>query len=126
MLQNSSILENTQFGRVGGCCYGYCDKFFDSWIKLSALITVNCLISLSDYNPMYTIMLVKNKAVNAPIRSEKIVMVMITAKKRVIKYIIQLPSSIRGNFGSTYLLSFFGAFLIHSRGFYVPHPSCFV
>ena len=37
MLQNSSILENPQFGRVGSCCYGYCDKFCDWWIKLSAL-----------------------------------------------------------------------------------------
>ena len=34
---NLSILENPQFGRVSGCCYGYCDKFCDWWIKLSAL-----------------------------------------------------------------------------------------
>ena len=34
---NSSILENPQFGRVSGCCYGYCDKLCDWWIKLSAL-----------------------------------------------------------------------------------------
>ena len=33
---NSSILENPQFGRVGGWCYSYCDKFCDWWIKLSA------------------------------------------------------------------------------------------
>ena len=37
MLQNLSILENLQFGRVSGCCYGYCDKFCDQWIKMSAL-----------------------------------------------------------------------------------------
>ena len=35
--KNSSILENPQFGRVSGCCYGYCDKLCDWWIKLSAL-----------------------------------------------------------------------------------------
>ena len=29
---NSSILENPQFGRVSGCCYGYCDNFCDWWI----------------------------------------------------------------------------------------------
>ena len=29
---NSSILENPQFGRVSGCCYGYFDKFCDWWI----------------------------------------------------------------------------------------------
>ena len=34
---NSSIMENPQFGRVSGCCYGYCDKLCDWWIKLSAL-----------------------------------------------------------------------------------------
>ena len=34
---NLSILENPQFGRVSGCCYGYCDKFCDWCIKLSAL-----------------------------------------------------------------------------------------
>ena len=34
---NSSILENHQFGRVSGCCYGYCDKLCDWWIELSAL-----------------------------------------------------------------------------------------
>ena len=34
---NSYILENPQFGRVSGCCYGYCDKLCDWWIKLSAL-----------------------------------------------------------------------------------------
>ena len=31
------ILENLQFGRVSGCCYGYCDKFCAWCIKLSAL-----------------------------------------------------------------------------------------
>ena len=34
---NLSILQNPQFGRVGGCCYGYWDKFCDWWIKLRAL-----------------------------------------------------------------------------------------
>ena len=29
---HTSILENRQFGRVSGCCYGYCDKFCDWWI----------------------------------------------------------------------------------------------
>ena len=33
----SSILENPQFGKLSGCCYGYCDKLCDWWIKLSAL-----------------------------------------------------------------------------------------
>ena len=45
---NSSVLENPQFGRVGDCCYGYCDKFCDGWIKLSALNMIgwyNCLIT---------------------------------------------------------------------------------
>ena len=39
-------------------------------------ITVNCLITLSDYN--YTEWLVKKKVANAPIKYEEIVMVMIT------------------------------------------------
>ena len=34
---NSFILDNPQFGRVGGCCYGNCAKLCDWWIKLSAL-----------------------------------------------------------------------------------------
>ena len=37
-----------KFGRVSGCCYGYCDKFSDWWIKLSALNMIgwcNCPIS---------------------------------------------------------------------------------
>ena len=45
---NSSILENPQFGRESGCCYGYCDKLCDWWIKLSALNVIgwcNCPIS---------------------------------------------------------------------------------
>lgn len=29
---NFSILENPQFDRLSGCCYGYCDKFCDWWI----------------------------------------------------------------------------------------------
>ena len=29
---NSSILENLRFGRVSGCCHGYCDNFCDWWI----------------------------------------------------------------------------------------------
>ena len=54
-----SILENSQFGGVSGCCYGYCDELCDWRIKLSALnmigccswpISANCPISLSDYN----------------------------------------------------------------------------
>ena len=36
-ITNSSILENLQFGRVSVCCYGYCDKLCDWWIKLTAL-----------------------------------------------------------------------------------------
>ena len=28
-ITNSSILENPQFGRVSGCCYGYCNKLCD-------------------------------------------------------------------------------------------------
>ena len=56
---NASILKNLQFGRVSGCCYGYCDKFCDWWIKLSALNMIglcNCPITgvrftVSDYNP---------------------------------------------------------------------------
>ena len=35
--KNSSILENPQFGRVSGCCYGYWDKLCDWWIKLRAI-----------------------------------------------------------------------------------------
>ena len=34
---NSFILESPQFGRVSGCCYGYCGEFCDWWIKVSAL-----------------------------------------------------------------------------------------
>ena len=34
---NSSIVENPQFRKVSGCCYGYCDKLCDWWINLSAL-----------------------------------------------------------------------------------------
>ena len=41
-LTNSSILENPQFGRVSGCCYGYRDKLCDWWIKLSALTVLLC------------------------------------------------------------------------------------
>ena len=46
---NSSILENPQFGRVGGCCYGYCDKFCDWWIKLSALNMTDVTVRLQPY-----------------------------------------------------------------------------
>ena len=45
---NSSILENPQFGGVSDCCYGYCDKLCDWWIKLSALNMIgwcNCPLS---------------------------------------------------------------------------------
>jgi len=31
-VENSSIWENPQFGRVSGCCYGYFDNFCDWWI----------------------------------------------------------------------------------------------
>ena len=34
---NASILENPQFGRVRGRCYGYFDKFCDWWTSLSTL-----------------------------------------------------------------------------------------
>ena len=34
---NSFILDNPQFGRIGGCCYSNCAKLCDWWIKLSAL-----------------------------------------------------------------------------------------
>ena len=37
VLKNSSILENPQFGRVSGRCYGYCDRLCDWRIMLSAL-----------------------------------------------------------------------------------------
>ena len=76
---NSSI-----FFRISGCCYGYCDQFCDWWIWLSGLsiigyfnrpVTANCLVTLSDYSS--TEWLVKNKAANAPITFEEIVMVMI-------------------------------------------------
>ena len=36
-ITNSSILENPEFGRVSGCCYGYCDKLCDWCIELSSL-----------------------------------------------------------------------------------------
>ena len=36
-VRNSSILENSQFGKVSGCCYGYCDKLWDWLINMSAL-----------------------------------------------------------------------------------------
>ena len=31
---NSSVLENPHLCKVSGCCYGYCDKLCDWWIKL--------------------------------------------------------------------------------------------
>ena len=39
--KNSSILENPQFGRASGCCYGYCDELCDWWMKLSALLSAS-------------------------------------------------------------------------------------
>ena len=84
---NSPILENPKFDRVGGRCYGYCDKLWDWWIKLSALNMIswcNCPISGIRLQPTvrfhcpiqpYTI-IVKNKALYAPMKFEKIVMVM--------------------------------------------------
>lgn len=30
-------MENPQFGRVSGCCFGYFDKFCDWWIELNAV-----------------------------------------------------------------------------------------
>ena len=34
---NSSNLENPQFTRLSGCCYGYLDNFCDWWILPSAV-----------------------------------------------------------------------------------------
>ena len=48
MLQVCPILDNPLVRIVSGCCYGYCDKFCDCWIKLSALNMIgwcNCPIS---------------------------------------------------------------------------------
>ena len=42
-------------------------------------LTANCLITLSDFNP--TQWLIKNKALNAPIKFEKIVMVIINTER---------------------------------------------
>ena len=39
---NSSILENPQFDRAGGCCYGYCDNVCDWWIMIGCC---NCPIT---------------------------------------------------------------------------------
>ena len=57
MLQIFSVWKIPSLYRVGGCCKGYCYKFCDWWVKLSALntigrcpITANCPILLSDYN----------------------------------------------------------------------------
>ena len=44
---NSSILENPQFGKVSGCCCGYCDKLWNWWIKLG-----DWLMQLSDYSQL--------------------------------------------------------------------------
>ena len=43
---NSSILENPQFSRVTGCCYGYCDKlwFVDASAPWLADVTVRFLV----------------------------------------------------------------------------------
>ena len=55
MFTNSSTLENDQFGRVSGSCYGYWNKFCDYWKII--------------------------KAINAPMKIEKIVMVMADEKR---------------------------------------------
>ena len=43
---NSSILENPQFGRVRGRCYGYIDKFCDWWTSLRTLLKYDWLIRI--------------------------------------------------------------------------------
>ena len=58
-----------------GCCYGYCDNFCDWWIYLADVtVRLHCpittLLSATQW-------LVKDKAVNAPIQFEEIVMGMI-------------------------------------------------
>ena len=64
---------------VCGCCYGYCDNFIGgfSWVhlKLILFVSVTVRLQVSYYNP--TQWLLKNKDVNAPIKFEEIVMVMI-------------------------------------------------
>ena len=60
---NSTILENPQFGKVRGRCYGYFDKFCDWWTSLSTHLKCDWLImmklsdysQLSDYCPITTI-----------------------------------------------------------------------
>ena len=60
---NSTILENPQFGRVRGRCYGYFDKFCDWWTSLSTHLKYDWLImmklsdysQLSDYCPITTL-----------------------------------------------------------------------
>ena len=60
---NSTILENPQFGRVRGRCYGYFDKFCDWWTSLSTHLKCDWLImiklsdysQLSDYCPITTL-----------------------------------------------------------------------
>ena len=91
---NSSILENAQVSRVTGYCYGYCDNFsvigVFSWVHLiwlanvtvrlqvSDTITTNCPITLSDYNPIYTMISGKQSPLNArPVKFEELLMVMI-------------------------------------------------
>ena len=39
---NSSILENPQFDRAGGCCYDYCDNVCAWWIMIGCC---NCPIT---------------------------------------------------------------------------------
>ena len=60
---NSTILENPQFGKVRGRCYGYFDKFCDWWTSLSTHLKCDWLImmklsdysQLSDYCPITTL-----------------------------------------------------------------------
>ena len=43
---NSTILENPQFGKVRGRCYGYFDKFCDWWTSLSTHLKYDWLIMM--------------------------------------------------------------------------------
>ena len=56
-VNNSPILENSQFGRVSGC-YGYWDKFCDWWIKLRALNVIGrCICPITDVRLQPTVRL---------------------------------------------------------------------
>ena len=53
---NLSILENLQFGRISGCCYGYSDKLCVWWIKMSALKMIGwCNCPISANCPIFTV-----------------------------------------------------------------------